>query len=120
MTAKKNETAREARDTKEARKIEGEKDKREESHAATLEETPEQPLGTDDPTDFEPIDLAPAASGDMDHLNPGVPGDLPNELPARVPTEHTVHAIGGGIGPIGEKAHYSQVNAAREAPRSQK
>jgi hypothetical protein len=57
------------------------------SRAVTEENTPEQPLGTEDPRHFELSDLAPAASGSMDHLNPGVPGDLPNEMPAAVPTD---------------------------------
>jgi hypothetical protein len=89
-------------------------EERTESRLATEENTPEQPLGTDDPADFKLSDLAPAPSGDMDHLNPGVPGDLPNELPARVPDEK---AIGGGIGPV---SRASATVPDREEPKSTK
>lgn len=107
-------------DEKKAEEREERKDEeRTKSRLATEENTPEQPLGTDD-TPFELSDIAPApVSGDIDHLNPGVPGDLPNELPAKVPTS-TEMTVTGGIGPISETAHESQVNAGTKVRGNRK
>lgn len=50
-------------------------------------EQPAQPVVSDNPT--------PGLTGDVDNLNPGVPGDQPNEIPAEVPVDPPLPADAG-------------------------